>query len=212
LRHSVCRFDIETNPSSGCGWADAGTNCNFMQGLVNAALANGINYGTYASAYMWGSIMGGCTVGGRHLARLCRHQTHVHTCTLAHSRAHSLRRRLCVAASVKTVKRPLHSLPAGDHALWYAHYDNNPSFSDFSPFGMYLLKRRDRCVNGGDVPSYFARLSLMWFDNAWCRWLVLSGTTADRSIERTHHARNNTNILLLARSEYMSSAMLLSMC
>ncbi len=23
----------------------------------------------------------------------------------------------------------------GDHALWYAHYDGNPSFSDFSPFG-----------------------------------------------------------------------------
>ena len=22
-----------------------------------------------------------------------------------------------------------------NHALWYAHYDNNPSFSDFTPFG-----------------------------------------------------------------------------
>lgn len=54
--------------------------------MANAMVAAGVNYGTYASEYMWGNIMGSCTVGG-------------------------------------------------DHALWYAHYDGNPSFSDFSPFG-----------------------------------------------------------------------------
>jgi hypothetical protein len=54
----------ETNPSTGCGWADAATNCAFMQSLANAAAANGVNWGTYASEYMWTSIMGGCTVGG----------------------------------------------------------------------------------------------------------------------------------------------------
>lgn len=50
----------------GCcsGWSDQNSNCNFMQALVNAASANGVNYGTYASEYMWGNIMGGCTVGG----------------------------------------------------------------------------------------------------------------------------------------------------
>jgi hypothetical protein len=36
-------LDIETNPSGGCGWSDQNSNCNFMQGLVNAMEANGIN-------------------------------------------------------------------------------------------------------------------------------------------------------------------------
>lgn len=42
-------LSAETNPSSGCGWADQNSNCQFMQALVNAASANGVNYGTYAS-------------------------------------------------------------------------------------------------------------------------------------------------------------------
>jgi hypothetical protein len=51
----------ETNPS--CPWADPGTNCAWMQSAVSAMQANGINYGTYASEYMWNSIMGSdCTV------------------------------------------------------------------------------------------------------------------------------------------------------
>lgn len=61
------------------GWADPATNCAYYQSMVDAFTNNGINYGTYASEYMWSSIMGdGCTVGG-------------------------------------------------DHPLWYAHYDGNPS-------------------------------------------------------------------------------------
>lgn len=82
-------FDIETNPSPNCGWSDASTNCNFMLQLIQAAQGLGIHPGIYASAYMWGNIMGdGCTVGADN------------------------------------------GVP-----LWYAHYDQNPSFSDFSPFG-----------------------------------------------------------------------------
>lgn len=87
VQYGMIWFDIETNPSTGCGWSDPATNCAYMQNLVDAATAAGVNYGTYASEYMWSSIMGaGCTVGG-------------------------------------------------DHPLWYAHYDNNPSFGDFTPFG-----------------------------------------------------------------------------
>lgn len=56
-------FDIETNPSSGCGWSDASTNCNFLQAMISEGQALGISMGVYASAYMWSSIMGdGCTV------------------------------------------------------------------------------------------------------------------------------------------------------
>ena len=65
VQYGMIWFDIETNGSDNCGWSDPADNCNYMQALVNAAAANGVNYGIYASAYMWGSIMGdGCTVGG----------------------------------------------------------------------------------------------------------------------------------------------------
>ena len=57
-------FDIETNPSSGCGWADPATNCNFLQAMITAGQGLGITMGVYASSYMWSSIMGdSCTVG-----------------------------------------------------------------------------------------------------------------------------------------------------
>lgn len=46
VQYGMIWADIETNPSSGCGWADQASNCQFMQGLVNAFEANGINYGT----------------------------------------------------------------------------------------------------------------------------------------------------------------------
>jgi hypothetical protein len=82
-------FDIETNPSPGCGWSgDKAANCQFMGDLISAGSSLGIHMGIYSSEYMWGSIMGDCTVGADH-----------------------------------------------GIALWYAHYDNSRSFSDFSGFG-----------------------------------------------------------------------------
>lgn len=84
-------IDVETNPSTGCSWADhdAASNCDFLIQIINRVRANGKNLGIYASAYMWTTILGG--------------------------------RYACPgAASVQ---------------LWYAHYDGNPSFSDFSSFG-----------------------------------------------------------------------------
>jgi len=57
-------FDVETNPSPGCGYSgNKGSNCNFMSALISAGHSNGIHMGIYASAYMWESIMGGCTAG-----------------------------------------------------------------------------------------------------------------------------------------------------
>eukprot|EP01103_Thecamoeba_quadrilineata_P011975 TRINITY_DN297_c0_g1_i2.p1 TRINITY_DN297_c0_g1~~TRINITY_DN297_c0_g1_i2.p1 ORF type:complete len:220 (-),score=28.46 TRINITY_DN297_c0_g1_i2:88-747(-) len=80
-------FDIENNPSSGCGWGSASDNCNYMSELISEAVKLGVNPGVYASEYMWGHIMGsGCTV-------------------------------------------------ASKYALWYADYDNSPSFGGFAPFG-----------------------------------------------------------------------------
>jgi len=79
-------LDIETNPSSGCGWSSStSTNCQFIGQLISGA--GGHSVGVYASSSMWSEIAGSsCTIGS--------------------------------------------SKP-----LWYAHYDNNPSFSDFQPFG-----------------------------------------------------------------------------
>jgi len=79
-------LDIETNPSSGCGWpSSTSSNCDYIKELIAAAGSTPV--GVYVDSYMWDSIAGSsCTVGA--------------------------------------------SKP-----LWYPHYDNNPSFSDFKPFG-----------------------------------------------------------------------------
>lgn len=60
-RFGTLWFDIETNPSPGCGWSsDKGSNCQFMRDLIDGGHAVGVRMGVYASEYMWGSIMGDC--------------------------------------------------------------------------------------------------------------------------------------------------------
>lgn len=56
-------FDIETNPSAGCGWSgDVQRNCAYVATLVRAAQDLHRPCGVYASRYMWDSIMGAsCT-------------------------------------------------------------------------------------------------------------------------------------------------------
>jgi hypothetical protein len=57
-------FDVEPNPSSGCGWSgDMSANCDFLGQLISAGSSLGIQMGVYASKNTWGSIMGDCTVG-----------------------------------------------------------------------------------------------------------------------------------------------------
>eukprot|EP01103_Thecamoeba_quadrilineata_P004952 TRINITY_DN14815_c0_g1_i1.p1 TRINITY_DN14815_c0_g1~~TRINITY_DN14815_c0_g1_i1.p1 ORF type:complete len:225 (-),score=26.52 TRINITY_DN14815_c0_g1_i1:79-753(-) len=87
-KYGMIWFDIETNPSPGCGWSeDLSSNCDYMGQLLQAAVAAGASPGVYASEYMWSIIMGsGCTV-------------------------------------------------AANYPLWYADYDQSPSFSGFQSFG-----------------------------------------------------------------------------
>jgi GH25 family lysozyme M1 (1,4-beta-N-acetylmuramidase) len=61
-------FDIETNPSPGCGWSSTlADNCKFLSEMIDAGHKEGIKMGVYASEYMWGSIMGGdCKAGSDH--------------------------------------------------------------------------------------------------------------------------------------------------
>jgi len=57
-------LDIESNPSSGCAWTDANTNCNFIGTMITTAQGLVLSVGVYASEYMWSIIPGGtCTVG-----------------------------------------------------------------------------------------------------------------------------------------------------
>jgi GH25 family lysozyme M1 (1,4-beta-N-acetylmuramidase) len=68
-------------------WSTSTTNnINFIQGMVDEGVKQGVNLGIYTSASQWNPITGGTT---------------------------------------KFAKYP----------LWYAHYDYNPSFSDFVAFG-----------------------------------------------------------------------------
>lgn len=50
--------DVEANPSSGCKWTDANSNCQFLQELVNALKGHGMHVGIYASSSQWQSIFG----------------------------------------------------------------------------------------------------------------------------------------------------------
>ena len=53
-------LDIETNPSTGCGWSSytGASNCQFVTDLVNAVKYHGRVPGIYSNYYMWESIMG----------------------------------------------------------------------------------------------------------------------------------------------------------
>jgi hypothetical protein len=85
------------------------TNKNFYQALVDSCSSNGIKCGVYSSSSQWSAIFGSTSY------------SYKSSCTL-HS---SLLLPPCFALT-----SPSAALP-----LWYAHYDNNPSFSDFSSFG-----------------------------------------------------------------------------
>jgi len=59
-------LDIESNPSTGCGWgSDTGANCQFVGTMISAAQGAGVAVGVYSSASQWSDLMGGdsCTVG-----------------------------------------------------------------------------------------------------------------------------------------------------
>ncbi|CAD8185212.1 unnamed protein product [Paramecium pentaurelia] len=83
-------LDVETNPSTGCGWSssDYTGNCNFLNDLITNFKNKGKLVGIYSSKYQWETIFGS------------------------------------VSACAKFTSLP----------LWYAHYDNNPSFSDYAKY------------------------------------------------------------------------------
>lgn len=55
-------LDVETNPSTNCGWsADHNSNCVFIGDLIKAVKARGKKVGIYASSYMWTQILGSTT-------------------------------------------------------------------------------------------------------------------------------------------------------
>ncbi|EAR88283.1 glycosyl hydrolase family 25 protein (macronuclear) [Tetrahymena thermophila SB210] len=52
-------IDVESNPSSGCGWtSNIHTNCQFLVDLVHAYQSHGKLVGIYSSQYQWTSIFG----------------------------------------------------------------------------------------------------------------------------------------------------------
>jgi len=56
-------FDIEENPSAGCGWETASTNlhlnCDFLQQLLDAGHTYNLTMGIYSTNYEWNLVMGG---------------------------------------------------------------------------------------------------------------------------------------------------------
>ncbi|KAA0146913.1 hypothetical protein FNF31_01412 [Cafeteria roenbergensis] len=65
VKYGQIWIDVETNPSSGCGWgSNLAQNCAYIGQLLDAVKSHGIKPGVYASPYMWGKIAGSsCTIG-----------------------------------------------------------------------------------------------------------------------------------------------------
>ena len=57
-------IDIETNPSTGCGWSNnTKNNCQFLEEMINYLTGTGTAVGVYSSHYEWSAVMGdSCTV------------------------------------------------------------------------------------------------------------------------------------------------------
>ncbi|KRX01186.1 Glycoside hydrolase, superfamily [Pseudocohnilembus persalinus] len=112
-------IDVESNPSSGCGWtSNINTNCQFLKDLVNAYKAKGALVGIYGSYYQWESIFGA--------AGNCPYFS---------------------------------NLP-----LWYAHYDNSQTFSDFRSFGGWTKPAMKQYV--GDTTVCSTGVDLNWYPNS----------------------------------------------
>jgi len=55
-------IDVETNPSSGCGWGtNHSANCEYLTQIINRIKSHNKNVGVYTSQYMWTNIMGSKT-------------------------------------------------------------------------------------------------------------------------------------------------------
>lgn len=105
VRYGMVWFDIEQNPSTGCGWSsDLSSNCAYMQQLVGAAHSSGAAFGVYTSPVRKG--------GGWRWASDPRARQYEWSSVMGAS---------CTAGS--------------DLPLWYAHYDGEASFSDYSRIG-----------------------------------------------------------------------------
>jgi GH25 family lysozyme M1 (1,4-beta-N-acetylmuramidase) len=55
-------IDVETNPTSGCGWGtNHASNCEYLAEIVKRIKSHGKTPGIYASHSMWQTIMGSAT-------------------------------------------------------------------------------------------------------------------------------------------------------
>lgn len=107
----LSRLDIETNPSSGCGWgANKATNCEFIKEMINEGHALGRAVGVYSSPYEWSTVAGNCNIRGSYS---------------------DVPLWYAVSASCHPHSPPCHPV----HALCLLqHYDNSKSFNDYSSF------------------------------------------------------------------------------
>lgn len=79
-------FDVESNPSTGCGWPSQSTSCAWMQAAVAAAQSSGVQFGTYTSKTQWTSIMGSscsAAAAGPVWCELATYTTSRSSCSLA---------------------------------------------------------------------------------------------------------------------------------
>jgi hypothetical protein len=117
VNYGMIWVDVETNPSTGCSYADSSHafNCQFITDVISAIRSHGKSPGVYSSYYMWESIMGAAGNCAGH----------------------------------------------GSAPLWYAHYDNVESFSDFRAFGGWTKPNMKQYQ--GDVTLCGAGVDKSWY-------------------------------------------------
>ena len=77
-KYGMVWVDVETNPSSGCGWSRThAEHCQFLKEIVTELKNKGLNVGVYASNYMWQTVMGSQTAC-QEIASIAPHYWYAH--------------------------------------------------------------------------------------------------------------------------------------
>jgi len=140
-------LDIEQDPYNP--WPDCATSSSYILRMIAELYNYGPIVGIYTSVYEWQAVT--CqtedtALGRSHIAnftsRLYEIARETQPAREANMKKHGPAQDvISMRIATNETFRSLHATPIGDSnltvLLWYAHYDNNPSFSDFTPFGPF---------------------------------------------------------------------------
>jgi hypothetical protein len=156
-------LDIEQDPYNP--WPDCDTSASYILRMIAELFKYGPTVGVYSSAYEWGQVtcqsyetadgrdrIANFTKGLEAAFEATREERERNMQRHAGSPRDPLEARINTNQTIATTYgNPVKG--GGTVLCWYAHYDNNPSFSDFTPFGPFKTpfakQYSDQCGNCG---------------------------------------------------------------